>query len=228
MSIDFIIISIIMIICLTYLISYTFNIPIPYILPNNLDYNNNLNTIIVSITTSYLVSYIVYILTIHIQNYKNTLLNERIICHYLSNYKYNLLYSFGGLTLKLKNENKNKKFNIPEITRLLESTEKKDTIIVNTIKYYDNNSLIRSFEDLDNSFKQIQSLNALYKTRFSKDIYYLQINSWTDIIFIIKDEILHEYQDFRNLEDEKVLDLINRNFEITNDAIKFCKKISKE
>lgn len=222
----FCVLSFITIICIVFLVLFAFDILILTDLNNNIC--NNINSILMSITSGYLVSYFVYLLTVHFPNYAQTIINDRIICNHLSLYRNRLLYSFGGLIYKLKEEKEEKKIiKIPEITKMFESHEYKDKSIVKTIQWTynsqseNNNNLLlaKDFERLEDAFQNLLNLNALYKGRFSNEIYQLQISEWNDILFIIKDEIRNPKTDFNILNDSKTEYLINQNFDLANKAV---------
>ncbi len=130
---EFCSLSFLAIACVVFLLIFAFGVRIFVDLDNNIC--GNINSILVSITTGYLVSYFVYLLTIHIPNYSQIIVNDRIICNYLSSYRDRLLYSFGGLIYILKNGEPEKYIEIPEITKLFESHECKDESIVKIIQW---------------------------------------------------------------------------------------------
>lgn len=72
---------------------------------------------------------------------------------------------------------------------------------------------------MEDAFQNLLNLNALYKGRFSNEIYQLQISEWNDILFIIKDEIRNPKTDFNILNDSKTEYLINQNFDLANKAV---------
>lgn len=227
MSLEFCIISLLAVGTIVFLALYIIGIRISVTWESYVC--NNLNVMLVSIATGYIVSYLFYILTIHIQNYKQSLINERVMSCYLSKYKNRLLYCFGGIIYFLKMGSKKEITGIPEITKLFESRNYKDKIIANIIKVSNDKDgicIIKDFERLENEFQYITELNALHKSRFSDDIYFLQINNWSEIIYIIKDEILHKYQNFQILEDANTISLINKNFDMVNKAVEVEKLIN--
>ena len=225
------ILSFLAIVCVVILLLFSFNIRIYVDLDNNIC--DNINYILVSITSGYLVSYLVYLLTVRIPDYTQAIVNDRIICNHLSLYKDRLLYSFGGLIYILKREGKI--IEIPEITKIFESHESKDKIVVKTIQLtYDfeskitNNFLLaKEFERLEDAFQNLLNMNAMYKGQFSQDIYQLQISEWSDILFIIKDEIRKPKTNFSILNDSKTKSLINQNFDLANKAIKVNNLINR-
>lgn len=218
------------IVCIVFLLLFVFDVRVTVDFDNNTC--DNINSVLVSITTGYLVSYFVYLLTIHIPNYDQTIINDRIICNHLSLYRNRLLYSFGGLIYKLMKENSKNFIQISEIMKMYKSQEIKDEIIFEAIRdtYNSKNNnllLVKDFERLEDSFQNLLSLNALYKGRFSNEIYLLQISEWSDVLFIIKDEIRNPKTDFRILNDSQTKSLINQNFDLANKAIKINAIISR-
>lgn len=217
----FCILTFLTIVCTVFLLLFVFNVRVTVDLDNNIC--DNINSTLVSITTGYLVSYFVYLLTIHIPNYTQTIVNDRIICNHLSSYRDKLLYSFGGLIYLNKEEGI---IEIPEIIKLFQSDEWKDKYIVKIIQQtYNSNSnnnllLAKDFERLKDAFQNLLNLNALYKGRFSNEIYQLQISGWNDILFIIKDEIRNPKNDLKILNDSQTKSLINQNFDLANKAAK--------
>lgn len=225
MSLDFCIISLFAVISIIFLVLYAFGVRI--FVEWELCVCDNLNEMLVSIATGYVISYLFYILTVHIQNYKQSLVNERVMSFYLSKYKNRLLYCFGGLICFLKSDDEKSIGRIPEIAELFESSKCEDKIMVNIIKSGKSASnIVKDFERLDNEFQHITALNALHKSRFSNDIYFLQTHCWSEIIYIIKDEILHNYQGSQILENEGTISLINKNFDMVNHAVEIEKLIN--
>lgn len=222
-TLKFCIFTFLTIVCIAFLLLFAFDIRISVDLDN--DICDNINSVLVGITTGYLVSYFVYLLTVHIPNYTQTIVNDRIICNYLRLYRNRLLDCFGGLVYILKE--RGKIIEIPEITKLFGSHENKDVIIVRTIQsIYDleskNNQnllLAKDFERLENAFQNLLNLNALYKGRFMKEIYQLQISEWGGVLFNIKDEIKNPINDYSILDYSKTKLLINQNFDLANKAI---------
>lgn len=187
--------------------------------------------ILLSLTTGYIVSFFIYLLTVHIPNFKQLIANERVMCYYISNYRSNLIYSFGGLVYKFNREGKQGMIEIPEITKLFASSQVRDKLSVDIIKFAytpnDNKHLAREFERLENSFQQIITYNALYKSQFAKDIYSIQTNSWAETIYIIKDEIQNEWSNYKNLNSKYITTLISKNFELVNKATKIDNLINR-
>lgn len=212
----FFILSLLTIVCVVILLLFAFDIRISVNLDNNIC--DNINSILVSITSGYLVSYFVYLLTVHIPNYTQTIVNDRIICNHLLSYRNRLLYSFGGLIYILKEEGKS--IEIPEITKLFESQEYKVKIIQWTYNSKSNNNflLVKEFERLEDAFQNLLNLNASYKGRFSNAIYQLQISEWRDILSIIKDEIRNSKDNYNILNNSHTTSLINQNFDLVNKA----------
>lgn len=213
--------------CVVFLFIFAFGVRIFVDLDNNIC--GNINSILVSIATGYLVSYFVYLLTVHIPNYSQTIVNNRIICNYLSSYRDRLLYSFGGLIYKLQEEKEDgeekKVFEIHEIAKIFHSQSVKDGIISGMIQstYNSKNNnllLIKDFERLEDSFQNLLTLNVLYKGVFSREIYELQTSEWSDIISIIKNEINLGLKEFKILNRTDTQLLINQNFDLTNKAAK--------
>lgn len=224
MSFEFWIMSLFAAICIVFLVLYAIDIQISVNFESHIC--DNFNVILVSIATGYIVSYLFYFLTVHIPDYKQTLANERVMSYYLSKYKNQLLYCFGGIAYFMKSNNIKEIKEIPEIKRLFESTNCNDKIILDVTKSSNKNDLIKNFERLWEIFQYITELNAFHKSRFSKGIYDLQINCWSEFIYNLKDEILHNYQNFQMLEDEDNISLINKNFNIANKAIEIEKLIN--
>lgn len=222
-TVDFCILSILALGCVAMLVLFAFNFRISVALNNNIC--DNINSILVSITSGYLVSYFVYLLTVHIPSFTQIIVNDRIICNHLLLYRNSLLYSFGGLIYILKEDGKF--IQIPEITKLFESHEYKDKSMVKIIQLtYDlksksNNNLllVKDFERLENAFQNLLNLNAFYKGRFSNAIYQLQISEWSNILFIIKDEIRDPKNDFSILNEPETISLLNQNFDLVNKAV---------
>lgn len=222
---DFCILSFLVIVCVVILLLFVFDIRISVDLDNNIC--DNINSILVSITSGYLVSYFVYLLTVHIPSFAQTIINDRIICNHLSLYRDKLLYSFGGLMYKFEGQEEEKKvIKIPEITKLFESHDERDKFMVKIIqstynsesKKINNLLLVKDFERLEDAFLNLLNLNALYKGRFSHEIYQLQTSQWTNILFIIKDEIRDQKIGFEILNDLETKSLINKNFDLANKA----------
>lgn len=210
------------IVCIVFLLLFAFDIRISVDLDNNIC--GNINSILVSTATGYVVSYFMYLLTVHIPNCTQTIINDRIICNHLLAYRNLLLYSFGGLVYMLKE--KGKILKIPEITKLFERNGSKDKLIVEVIQLTYNNLepnnnllLAKEIERLQDSFQTLISLNALYKGRFSREIYHLQTSRWRDSLFIIEDELKCPKTGF-NVLDPETLSLINQNFDLANKAVK--------
>ena len=127
----------------------------------------------------------------------------------------------------LKSDDEKSIGRIPEIAELFESSKCEDKIMVNIIKSGKSASnIVKDFERLDSEFQHITALNALHKSRFSNDIYFLQTHCWSEIIYIIKDEILHNYQGSQILENEGTISLINKNFDMVNHAVEIEKLIN--
>lgn len=220
---DFCILSFLVIVCVAILLLFVFDIRISVDLDNNIC--DNINSILVSITSGYLVSYFVYLLTVHIPGFTQTIINDRIICNHLSSYRDKLLYSFGGLVYKFKGEEEKKEvIKIPEITRMFESHDENDRFMVKIIqstynselKNMNNLLLVKDFERLEDAFQNLLNLNAFYKSRFSHEIFQLQISKWTNILFIIKDELRDPKTGFSMLNDSETKSLISRNFDLAN------------
>lgn len=220
---DFCILSFLVIVCVVFLLLFVFNIRIYVDLNNKIC--DNINSILVSLTSGYLVSYFVYLLTVHIPSFAQTIINDRIICNHLSSYRNKLLYSFGGLMYKLKGQEEGKEVvKIPEITRLFESHDEIDKFMVKIIqstynsesKNMNNLLLVKNFERLEDSFQNLLNLNAFYKSRFSHEIFQLQTSIWTNILFIIKDELRDPKTGFSMLNDSETKSLISRNFDLAN------------
>lgn len=231
----FCVLSFLAIVCVVLLLLFAFDIRISFDLYNNIC--DNINSILVSITTGYLVSYFVYLLSVHIPNYDQTIVNDRIICNYFSSYKNLLLYSFGGLIYKLNEEKgdgeEKKVLDIPEITKIFNSQSFKDRIIFGMIQdtYNSENNnllLVKDFERLEVAFQNLLNLNALYKGRFSHEIYQLQISVWSDILIIIKNEIRNPKTNFSIINDSETKSLINQNFDLVNKAIQVNNLINSD
>lgn len=228
---EFCILSFLSIVCLVFLGLFVFNIRIYVDLDNKIC--DNINSVLVSLTSGYLISYLVYLLSIHIPAYSQTIVNDRIICNHLLLYKDRLLCSFGGLIYKLKkDESFGDVIDIPEITNLFKSQEDKDKFVIEIIqKNYnstnDNLLLAKDFERLEDSFQELLRLNAIYKGIFSHDIYQLQISCWSDVIYIIKDEINNRLDNFKILSNQDAQLLINQNFDFVNKAIKVNNLINR-
>lgn len=214
------------IVCIVFLLLFAFDIRIPVDLDNNIC--GNINSILVSTATGYVVSYFMYLLTVHIPNCAQTIINDRIICNHLLAYRNRLLYSFGGLVYMLKIHGQDSEakevFEIPDITKLFNCKSAKDEIIFGIIQStcnseYSNLSLSKEFERLQDAFQTLISLNALYKGRFSREIYHLQTSRWRESLFIIKDELKCPKTGF-NVLDPETLSLINQNFDLANKAVK--------
>ncbi len=220
---EFSVLSFLTLVCVVILLLYAFDIQMYVDLDNKIC--NNLNSILLSITSGYIVSYFVYLLTAYIPNYDQALVNDRIICNHLSLYRDNLLYSFGGLVYIYKKKYLKDVIDIPTITKLFDSEEYKDKTIVRIIQStYNSNSkeddllLVKQFERLEDSFRNLLSLNAFYKGRFSHEIYQLQISEWANILYIIKSEIQYPLDGSSILEIPNTRLLINKNFCLANKA----------
>lgn len=222
-TLGFCILTFLTILCIVFLLLFVFDVRVTVDLNNSVC--GNINSVLVSITTGYLVSYLVYLLTVHIPNYTQTIVNDRIICNYLSSYRDRLLYSFGGLMYILEKENHEKDIEIPEITKLFESQKCRDKIIVETIRrtynLKSNNNLVlaKDFERLEDAFQNLLNLNALYKGRFSNKIHQLQKSGWSNLLLIIEDEIKNPKTNFSILNNSGTKSLINQNFDLANKAI---------
>lgn len=243
---DFCILSFLLIICSVILLLFALNIRIYINLDNKIC--ENINSILLSITTGYWVSFFVYLLTIHIPNYTQALISDRIISDCLSLYKDLLLDSFGGLAYILGKKYPHKTIEIPAITKLFNSQEYKDKMRVKLIllTYQSEQNypiLAKNFERLKDAFQNLLNLNALHKGNFSNKIYQLQTSTWSSVLFIIKDEILKTLSDSSVLDeknkipnilsDSSILNeadtkyLINLNFDLVNEADKFNNLIKK-
>ena len=112
-SIAFCILTIVLIICIVFLLCYIIGFRIPIELDNATC--ENINMIVVSLTTGYIVSYITYVLSAHIPNYKHEIRNERLLrMSYLWRYKTDLTECF-SLLVHLHRKNLPKISQIEEI-----------------------------------------------------------------------------------------------------------------
>lgn len=198
-----------------YLIFYAFELSLFAEFSDN--FCNSINSVLLSISTGYIVSYILYVFTVHVPNFRQNIASERIMCHYLSNYRDELFLCFGGLYYKLKKENSLEVIKIPDIMRIFSSKEMKDEFLVKIINAtYDieNNYLVTDFERLKHTFEQIVMINALYKSRFSDDINYLLMNNWAALLYSIKDELQNNRLNFEMLQDKDCELLISKNFQM--------------
>lgn len=231
-TLGFCILTFLTILCIVFLLLFVFDVRVTVDLDNNVC--GNINSVLVSITTGYLVSYLVYLLTVHIPNYTQIIVNDRIISYYLSSYRDRLLYSFGGLMYILEKKNHEKNIEIPEITKLFESQKYQDIkiveIIQGTYNLESNNNLLlaKDFERLEDAFQNLLNLNALYKGRFSNKIYQLQISGWSDLLFTIKDEIRNPKTNFSILNYSETKSLIKQNFDLTNESIQINTLINSD
>ena len=214
LSLDFIILSCLLLVSMAYLVYYIFNV-------RERTLCENINSVLISAASGYIVSYFVYLLTVHIPGYHQIVNNERIICNFLSSYRDNLLYGFGGLTKKLQMENSENVIEIQAVTELFKSHELKDSLKVQIIQNTCNSDnanllLAKDFERLASAFLHIVQINAVYKSHFSHDINQLQIDNWHEVLFIIKDELTKPKTGFDILKNQYVKDLIDKNFELAN------------
>ena len=220
---EFCALSFLAIACVIILILYVFDVRI------YTDWDNriceNFNLILNSVTSGYVTSYFMYFITVHIPNYAQRIVSDSIICDQLSSYKDKLLYSFGELIYILKKEGLENTIDIPEITRLFESEECKDKVMVYIIQSRCNiehkkKLLINEFESLEDDFMKILSLNTSYKSIFSYEISQLQTSLWIKVLSLLRSEIQHSLDGFEILKRSYVLSLINQNFCLVNKAAK--------
>ena len=81
---------------------------------------------------------------------------------------------------------------------------------------------------MEDAFQNLLNLNALYKGRFTSEISQLQISGWSDILFIIKDEIRDSKTNFSILDDSQTKILIKQNFDLANKAIQINTLINSD